>query len=213
MVFKPGCRLSVVGALFAALLITPVQANAQAKAQDTAAIPTPAIAVIDVQAILRDSSAAKGIRGQRDKYLQTYQNEFSKEENALREADQELGRQRALLTPEAFMEKRRGFEQQVAEFQRRVQSKRRALEEAYNEAMTALQQGLIKVADEIAQERKANMVLFKSQVFLLDPAMEITEPAIERLDKRLPSVPFPTPKEKADAPAASPPAAAKPTKK
>lgn len=213
MVSKPGCRISAVGALFAALVIMPLSAHAQAKAQSTAPIPTPTIAVIDVQVILRDSNAAKGIRTQRDKYWQTYQNEFSKEENALREAEQELGRQRTLLTPEAFMEKRRGFEVQVGEFQRRVQSKRRALDEAYNEAMTVLQQGLIKVTDEIAQERKANMVLFKSQVFLHDQAMEITGSAIERLNAKLPAVQFPTPKEKAETPAATPPTAAKPAKK
>lgn len=213
-----GCRLpSAGGLLLAILLLTSSQAMAQAKQDATpATIPNAVIAVIDVQGILRDAGAAKDIRVQRDKYAQSYQTDVSKEENALREADQELARQRALLSPEAFVEKRRGLEQRLADFQRNVQAKRRALDEAYGAAMDILYRELITIASELAQERGANVVIAKSQIFLHDPAMEVTAGAIARLNKKLPTVKFPEPKVAPLAPAAAapsaPPAAPKPKK-
>jgi Skp family chaperone for outer membrane proteins len=175
-------------------------------AQGDGKLPVPVVAVVDIQLVLRDANAAKDVRTQRDKYLQSYQNEFAKDEERLRQADQELARQRSVLAAEAFTAKRQAFEQQVAEFQRKVQSRRRGLDRAYNTAMNQLQDALIKVTDELAQEKGANLILLKSQTFLLDPKMEITASAIERLNKRMPTIKFPEPK---DEPEPAPPPAGK----
>lgn len=199
MIKKLGVRLLVAGAVLAA---AAMPLSTPSFAQD-AKVPAPVIVVIDVQSILRDSTAAKGVRAQRDKYIQTYQAEFAKDEDGLRQQDQELAKQRSVLSAEAFAEKRRGLEQQIGAFQRKVQSRRRALEQSYGRAMAQVQGALVKVTDELAQENGATMVMFKSQVFLFDPKMDITAPAVERLNQRLTSVEFPEPKEvEAAAPAA-----------
>lgn len=184
-------KLTLAGAVVLAGLCGPAVA---ASGQGTENVPSPKIAVIDVQAILRDSAAAKSVRVQRDELLQRYQNEFSKEEDALRNSQRELERQRTLVSPEALEEKSRAFQKQVADFQRKVQDHRRALEESYTEAMGELQKALIKVTDEIAQETGSNMVVIRTQVFLFDPKMDITDTAMDRLNKRLPSVDLPAPK-------------------
>lgn len=215
MFSKLGCRRPMLGGLLlAAVLLASGPASAQEKQKSAPApIPSAVIAVIDVQGILRDASAAKDIRVQRDKYAQTYQAEVSKEENALREADQELARQRALLSPEAFVEKRRALEQRLADFQRTVQAKRRALDEAYGAAMDVLYRELISISTEVAQQRGANLVIAKSQIFLHDPAMEVTAAAIERLNRKLPKVKFPEPKVTPLASGGSSDASAAPTSK
>lgn len=196
MMVKTGRR--IFGAILIGALLAPMTVSAEAPAK----VPAPVVAVIDIQVVMRDSSAAKDVRVQRDKYLQTYQADFSKDEEKLRQADQELSRQRSVLTAEAFAEKRQGFEQQVAAFQRKVQGRRRGLDRAYNTAMSQLQDALIKVTDELAQEKGANLILLKSQTFLLDPKMEITAAAIERLNKKMPSVKFPEPKDEPEPQAA-----------
>lgn len=183
-----GRSLAMAGAVvFSALMAAQPAAAQQAKAV------TPVIIVIDLQEVVKESTAGKGVLAERDKYLQQYQAEFSKEEQSLRAAEQELSRQRTVLSPEAFAEKRRGFEQQVVELQRRAQERRKGLEESFAKAMNQLNQAVIKISDEIAQEQGANMVMAKQQVFLHDPRMEVTGTAIDRLNRRLPKVDFPPP--------------------
>ena len=45
----------------------------------------------------------------------------------------------------------------------------------------------------------ANMVMYKSQVFLMDPRMDITKQAIDLLNQRLPSADLPEPKDEPQA--------------
>lgn len=186
-------RRGRVFAVASAALISTLLAAQPAPAQDKGSVPAPAIIVIDLQDVVKQSTAGKGIIAQRDKYLQQYQAEFSKQENALRDAEKELARQRTLVSPEAFAEKRQAFEKKVVEAQRKAQERRRGLEESFGKAMSQLNHTLIKVSDELAQEHGANIVLAKNQVFLHDPRMEFTKAAIERLNQRLPAVEFPEP--------------------
>jgi len=209
MMFCTLRRRFVIAAAAIVLATTAIAPAALAESK----VPAPIIAVVDIQTILRDAKAAQGVRAERDRFAQSYQSEFAAKEKSLRDSDQELMRQRSILSPEAFAEKRRAFEQNVAQFQRDVQGRRRALERSYGQAMTQVQAALIKVADEIAQEVGANMVLTKSQVFLLDPKMDITATALERLNGRLSTVAFPEPQVEAGQQPATPPAKATSKKK
>ncbi len=186
-------RRGRVFALASAAMISTLLLANPAAAQDKGSVPAPVIIVIDLQEVVKQSTAGKAIIAQRDKYLQQYQAEFSKQEDSLRDAEKELTRQRTLVSPEAFADKRQAFEKKVVEAQRKAQERRRGLEQSFGKAMSELNQTLIKVSDELAQESGANIVLAKNQVFLHDSRMEYTKAAIERLNKRLPAVDFPEP--------------------
>lgn len=181
-------RLTFLAAALVALLLPVSVALAQQEA-----LPQPVIAVIDIQEVLGKAKASKDIREKRDAYLEEFKREFAQREDALRQRDQDLAKQRSLLSSEAFAEKRKEFEGAVAAFQRDVQSRRQALEVAYRRAMAKLQQQLYQITDEIAQEKGANVVLGKSQVLLFDNRMEITDEALSRLDARVTSIDFPKP--------------------
>ena len=74
-----------------------------------------------------------------------YQGEISKEEQRLHEADKEFAKQRSLLTPEAFAEKRQAFEEDVSEVQRLVQQRRRELDRAAEVALNEVKTALIEI--------------------------------------------------------------------
>ncbi len=182
-------------ALLAAVLMAALLSAPTGRAQEAEALPSPVIAVIDIQEVLNKAKASRDIRTQRDTHLEEFKQEFARREEELRQRDQDLARQRSLLSSDAFAEKRREFENAVAEFQRGVQGRREALEVAYRRAMAKLQEQLYRVTDEIAQERGVNMVLAKSQVLLFDSDMEITDEALSRLDARVTTIEFPEPKD------------------
>jgi Skp family chaperone for outer membrane proteins len=167
------------------ILLAMLGTVAPAYAQDTGTL---GIVVIDTQSIYREALAVKGLQSLIDKQRSAYQEELRKQEETLRAADQELARQRTVLSPEAFAQKRRDLEEQVATLQREIQSRRRALEKLFGEGMKQVQTALVVIAREIAEARKADFVIDKSAVALVRPELEITQEVLKRLDQKLPKV-------------------------
>ncbi|HTH16906.1 MAG TPA: OmpH family outer membrane protein [Magnetospirillum sp.] len=162
---------------------------------ETASVKLPAatIMVVDVQAALQQSIAAKAVRVQRDQYLQAYQAESESNRAALKDIENDLVKQKSAMAPEVWQQKARSFEQQVFEFNQRFQRNNQAVEKSFRVAMGELSDALAQVTEELAGELGANLVLPKSQIFLHDPRMEVTQLVIERLNKKHPSVNFPPP--------------------
>lgn len=146
------------------------------------------IAVLDVQAILRNASAVKNIRDQITKYGNQFEKEIEKERDDLRKANQELARQRTILAPEAFAEKRRKFEQRVVDVQRLVQRRQRELDKSRREAMSAVNKAYIKIVAALADERKLAVILRKNQMAYSAPTLDVTKEILALLDKKLPTV-------------------------
>jgi outer membrane protein len=159
--------------------------NSAAEAQK---LPTTVAAVIDYQRILRDAAAAQSIRKQIEARRQAYQEEISKEEQRLHEADKAFAKQRSVLSTEAFAEKRRDFEQDVAEVQRLVQERRRELDSMAAAALNEVKEALIEIVTSIAEERGFNLVLPSSEVLFFARSLDLTEEVLAKLDARLPQV-------------------------
>ena len=155
---------------------------------DAQKLPTTVAAVIDYQRILRDAAAAKSIRQQIEARRQSYQEEISKEEQRLHEADKAFAKQRSVLSTEAFAEKRRAFEQEVAEVQRLVQERRRELDSMAAAALNEVKEALIEIVTSIAEERGFNLVLPNSEVLFFSRSLDLTEEVLAKLDARLPQV-------------------------
>ena len=152
------------------------------------AIPLPKIGIVDVQLVLRESKAAKSIGPEFDKMRKAFQKQVSEQEQQLRQAEQELSRQRAILAPEAFTQKRRAFSEEARKAQSSVQARRRLLDKSFNDTKNVILKNLIIVAREVADDRKLNMLLEKRFVFLSAKTIDVTEEVIARLDKRLPKL-------------------------
>jgi outer membrane protein len=159
-----------------------------------AELPASVVAVVDVQFILQEAAASKSIQKQLEAQRETYQNEISKQEDRLRAVEQELNRQRSVLSPDEFAQKRREFEQQVADVQRTVQARKRVLDQAFNESMTKVRDTVLQIVTEVAGEQKATLVLAKQQVVLAEKSLDLTSAVLERVNRKLPTVPVTVPK-------------------
>jgi outer membrane protein len=159
-----------------------------------AELPASVVAVVDVQFILQEAAASKSIQKQLEAQRETYQNEISKQEDRLRAVEQELNRQRSALPPDDFGQKRREFEQQVADVQRTVQARKRVLDQAFNESMTKVRDAVLQTVTEVAGEQKATLVLAKQQVVLAEKSLDLTSAVLDRVNRKLPSVPITVPK-------------------
>jgi Skp family chaperone for outer membrane proteins len=157
-----------------------------AHAQDK--LPAAVAVVVDYQRILREAKAARAIREQVEARRQLYQDQIAKEEQRLHEADKELARQRSLLTPEAFADRRQEFERQVAEVQRMVQERRRQLDQVAATALGEVRTAMIGIIGRMSEAKGFNLVLPTSTVLLFSPRIDLTQEVLAQLDKELPSV-------------------------
>jgi Skp family chaperone for outer membrane proteins len=147
------------------------------------------IAILEMQRILRDSKAAATPREKIDKQLKAHQSTLREQENALRTADQELARQKAVLSAEAFAAKRKELQEQANRSQQEFVS-RQKVEELFGRGIGQVRKALAEVMKEIADERGISLILLKATIVLANRELDITEEALRRLDKRLPSVNF-----------------------
>jgi Skp family chaperone for outer membrane proteins len=182
---------AILACLLALVALPPVAARAQDKP------PAAVVVVVDYARILRDSKAARSIRDQIESRRKTYQDQIAKEEKRLFDADKELAKQRNVLSPEAFAEKRKAFEQDVMKVQRMAQDRRRQLDQVAGVALGNVRNALVEVVGVLADERGFNIVLPSSAVLLFSPKIDLTDEVLAQLDKKLPSVKVP---DKAPAP-------------
>jgi Skp family chaperone for outer membrane proteins len=146
---------------------------------------------MDMQMILRESTAVQAIEEQLDRQRAAHQAALKKKEVEVRRADKELARQRAILSSEAFAQKRLELEQQVSALQQDIQRRKRQLDQLFGQGMREVQKVLIDVAQEIAAERGADLVLSKATVVLVRPELDISQEALERLNATLPTITLP----------------------
>lgn len=173
----------------------PAPSAAPAPAAPLPAAQSLTVMVVDVQALLQNSKAAKMVRGQIEQKRNEYTKEISREEEALRTERDALQRQQASMSPETLNKKGREFQQKVNDLDRDVQSKRAALEKSNNEALTRIQQTMLKIIADIARQRRANLVLQRTDLVLFDQSFDVTDEVMQKLDEELPvlTVNFATP--------------------
>ena len=146
------------------------------------------LGVLDVQAILREAAAVKDIRGQITKYGTDFEKEIEKKRGDLRKANQELARQRTILSPETFAEKRREFEQQVVKVQRLVQKRQRELDKSRKIAMDTVNKAYIEIVAKLADERNLAMIIRKNQTAYSVGTLDLTKTVLDLLNNNLPKV-------------------------
>ena len=178
-------------------------AEAQAPAEPPAAAQHLAVMVVDVQALLQNAKAAKMVRTQIEGKRADYTKEIAHEEEGLRQERDKLQRQQSSLSAEALNAKGRAFQQKVNELDRQVQAKRQALEKSNADALAKLQQTMLKIIADIAKQRKANLVLQRTELVLFDRTFDVTDEVLQKLDQEMPAltVNFVAPETVAPAPA------------
>ncbi|MEE2997765.1 MAG: OmpH family outer membrane protein [Pseudomonadota bacterium] len=170
------------------LFILPTLIAVTSSGLSAQGMPAANIGIVDVQKVLRESKASESIRPMVERMRKEFQKEVSAQEQRLRQVEQELSKQRAILTPEAFAQKRRKFSAQARDAQAGVQRRRRALDRVFNSTKNEILKNLIVVARKVVTEKKLNLLIEKRFVFISENKFDVTEEIIERLDKRLPKV-------------------------
>jgi len=187
-VFPLACLFALFMATAHAQQPTPAQPAAAAPPAATAVPTQLTVVVVDVQKLLQESKAAKMVRQQIETKRAEYAKEISHQEDELRKERDALQRQQAGLSQEALNAKGREFQQKVNDLDRTVQAKRQALEKSNADTLQKIQESMVKIITAIAKDRKANLVLQRSELVLFDQQFDITDQVLQKLDEELPTL-------------------------
>jgi len=146
------------------------------------------IGVVDRQMIMRNSDAGEGVRQEFEALEQTFRNEIGTRENGLRAQQEELNRQRSILTPEAFSEREAQFALKVEELQRDVAEINKRLDTMLQYGMRQIDMKTIQIIAEIAEAKNYTLVLDKTQLLMVNTDYEFSEEVLTVLNERLPKV-------------------------
>lgn len=155
-----------------------------AMAQDAAGT----IAVVNIQQIMKDSTAAQNVREQLEGKQKSFQSELTKKEDALQKEDQELGKQRSVLSKDAFESKVRTFRSKATDVQKEVQSKKALLDSAFERALNEIQKAVTEIIADMSKEKGFVIAIPTSQILYADDKLNITDEVLKRLNQKLPKL-------------------------
>lgn len=146
------------------------------------------LAVVDMERVLREATAAVAIRQQLDSARENFAQTMKVHEEELRTAEADLRRQRSVLAEDAFTEQRKAFEERATSIQRKVQERNQYLEKTFNEAIAQLLDKSSEIITTLAEERALDLVVTRRQVLLASKKLDLTEEVLTALNAQLPSV-------------------------
>jgi len=146
------------------------------------------IAVLDVEKIVKESSAMRDIQSKVTKKQTDYQKDVDKKQKAL-EADQKrIEGKKNVLTKEALEKEVTEFDKKVEDLKQFVDSKQNVLKKASLDAMSKVNDKIKDIISEIAKERKIDVIIPAAQSLYYEESLDISAEVLEKLNKKVTKV-------------------------
>lgn len=146
------------------------------------------IGVVDMKKILAQSKAYQSLVDQFEDVRRKHRNTFTKQEDIIRDEESELLKQKNILSKEAYAEKVKILGKKINELKTKQSRDAQKFELAFEKSTNKIQGALVDVLSIIANNKKLNLVLAKSQVILVGKDIDLTDDAVSELNKVLPKI-------------------------
>ncbi len=156
------------------LALTPVKALAQT-----------AIAVVDVEFLLREAEAAKHISAQIESRREAFLEELNKKEQSLKEMEEKLIQSQEDGDAERFEQLRQTFEEEYQQTGTFARQSRSEIENSFGKAMSKLRENMFDITQEIAEENGYDLVLAQQTVVIGHKSLSITDEVMKRLNNTI----------------------------
>jgi Skp family chaperone for outer membrane proteins len=179
-----GMRKLMLTLLAAAALAAGLGGGASAQQKGSSSL----IAIVDTKLILEKAKAAIGAREQLGRIRATLQTSAREHQDEVNRLGQELARDRAMLSQDAFQQRMRDVMQKRNDYQRQLQEQQEKLEAASRTAAQKIETVVGEIVDEFKKERQYGLVVLRSATMGTPSVPDITQDVLGRLDRRLPRV-------------------------
>ena len=146
------------------------------------------IGVVDMKKILGQSTAYQSVVEQFEDIRRKHRNTFTKQEDIIRDEESNLLKQKNVLSKEVYADKVKQLNQKINELKSKQAIDAKKFERDFEKSTNKIQGALVDVLSMIAGKKGLDLVLAKSQVLLVGKEIDITDQAVQELNKVLPKI-------------------------
>ena len=146
------------------------------------------IAVLDVEKIVKESTAMRDIQGKVTKKQDEYQKDVTKKQKELEAEQKKLEGKKDLLAKEAFEKEMKKFEGKVDDLKTFVDKKQNSLKKASMDSMSKVNDKIKDIIAEISKEKDIDLIVPTSQTLFYKDEMDISAEVLKRLNKKITKV-------------------------
>ena len=146
------------------------------------------VVILDMKYVLNFSKAGKGAQEYLKKSFEDSNDKFTKQENDLKEEEQDLLKKKTILSKEDYKKKSDELRNKVVKYQK---DRRETFEKISNQRAKARDDLINKInpiLNAYIAENKISLVIDKKFVLGGNTSLDITNIIIEKLDKEVPSL-------------------------
>lgn len=146
------------------------------------------IGIIDVDKIMNESLVMRDIQSKIEKKEDEYQKQVQKKRGELESEQKRIEGKKNILSKEAFEKEAESFEKKLDELKTFIDKKQNSLKKSSMEAMSKVNEKVRDIIDEIAKEKKLEVVIAAGQTLYYENNLDITEEVLQKLNKKITKV-------------------------
>lgn len=146
------------------------------------------VGILDVEKIVKESSAMRDIQNKVSKKQDEYQKEVTKKQDELESEQKRIEGKKNVLSKEAFEKETKGFEKKIDDLKTFVDKKQNSLKKASMESMSKVNDKIKDIIADISKERELDVIVPASQTLYYKDELDISSEVLKRLNKKITKV-------------------------
>ncbi len=143
------------------------------------------IGVLDVEKIVKESSAMRDIQKKISNKQDEYQKEVTKKQDELESEQKRIEGKRNVLSKEAFEKETKAFEKKIDDLKTFVDKKQNSLKKASMDSMGKVNDKIKDIIADIAKEKDFEVIIPSSQTLYYKDALDISDEVLKKLNKKI----------------------------
>lgn len=144
--------------------------------------------ILDVEKIVKESSAMREIQSKISKKQDEYQKEVTKKQDELEAEQKRIEGKKNVLSKEAFEKESKAFEKKVDDLKTFVDKKQNSLKKASLDSMGKVNDKIKDIIADISKEKDLDVIIPASQTLYYKDDLDISAEVLKRLNKKITKV-------------------------
>ena len=178
----------IIAATAAASLLATAASAQQAPANPGPVIP--GVCVYYNARLLAQSSAGQAVEARMQQLAQEVQGELQPYATSIQSDAQQLQASGSSLPADQLQQRRQALQQRAQEAQQLEATRENELRYTLGMQRQAITEAVSPILTALYQEKGCGLLLDRESVFMMNPAMDVTDLAIQRLNTALPTLSF-----------------------
>ncbi|QSF53114.1 OmpH family outer membrane protein [Brevundimonas fontaquae] len=180
----------IIAATAAASLIATAASAQQASAPANPGPVIPGVCVYYNARLLAQSSAGQAVEARMQQLAQEVQGELQPYATSIQSDAQQLQASGSSLPADQLQQRRQALQQRAQEAQQLEATRENELRYTLGMQRQAITEAVSPILTALYQEKGCGLLLDRESVFMMNPAMDVTDLAIQRLNAALPTLSF-----------------------